>query len=231
MKSPTTANAIVVDDHPLFRRGVVELLNESDRFDVMQSYGSALDLIEDMPEIPPDLLLLDLQMPDMSGIEALKALRPQLTNTKIVMLTVSMDSQSLMEAISIGADGYLLKDTDSEQILDHLSAVLAGKIAIDESAVTLLAQGIRTQGQPTPTQREPENHEDILNELTERERQTLELISKGLSNKLIARELGISDGTVKVYVKNLLRKLDLHSRLELAAWNHRLKASQTDESS
>jgi two-component system nitrate/nitrite response regulator NarL len=170
-------------------------------------------------------------MPDMSGIEALKALRPQLTDTKIVMLTVSMDSQSLMEAISIGADGYLLKDTDSEQILDHLSAVLAGKIAIDESAVTLLAQGIRTQGQPAPTQREPENHEDILNELTERERQTLELISKGLSNKLIARELGISDGTVKVYVKNLLRKLDLHSRLELAAWNHRLKASQTDESS
>lgn len=231
MKSPTTANAIVVDDHPLFRRGVVELLNESDRFDVMQSYGSALDLIEDMPEIPPDLLLLDLQMPDMSGIEALKALRPQLTDTKIVMLTVSMDSQSLMEAISIGADGYLLKDTDSEQILDHLSAVLAGKIAIDESAVTLLAQGIRTQSQPMTNQREPENHEDILNELTERERQTLELISKGLSNKLIARELGISDGTVKVYVKNLLRKLDLHSRLELAAWNHRLKASQTDEPS
>ncbi len=231
MKSSTTANAIVVDDHPLFRRGVVELLNESDRFDVMQSYGSALDLIEDMPEIPPDLLLLDLQMPDMSGIEALKALRPQLTDTKIVMLTVSMDSQSLMEAISIGADGYLLKDTDSEQILDHLSAVLAGKIAIDESAVTLLAQGIRSQNHPMPTQREPETHEDILNDLTERERQTLELISKGLSNKLIARELGISDGTVKVYVKNLLRKLDLHSRLELAAWNHRLKASQTDEPS
>ncbi|WP_319381290.1 response regulator transcription factor [Thiomicrorhabdus sp.] len=129
MNDETVAKAIVVDDHPLFRRGVVELLNESRQFEVICSYGSAVELIADLPFSAPDLLLLDYQMPEMSGIEALKILRPRLPKSKIVMLTVSMDSQSLLDAISLGADGYLLKDTDSEQILQQLTSVMAGKIA------------------------------------------------------------------------------------------------------
>lgn len=227
MNTDHTVTAIVVDDHPLFRRGVVELLKESPRFDVLKSYGSAIELCRAMPLEPvPGLLLMDLQMPEMSGLEALKQLRPQLTETKIVMLTVSMDSETLIEAISIGADGYLLKDTDPDQIISQLESVLDGHIAINASGVTLLAEGIRSQSQPS---HEKAPDMSILDELTERERQTLQLISQGLSNKLIARELGISDGTVKVYVKNLLRKLGLHSRLELAAWNHKHRVLPTEE--
>ena len=229
MCNKKVSKAIVVDDHPLFRRGVVELLNESADFEVIKSFGSAVDFINCTPLIHPDLLLLDLQMPDMSGIEALKQLRNELVSTKIVMLTVSTDTQSLMDAISIGADGYLLKDTDPEQILRQLKSVMEGKIAITESGVTLLAQGIRSQGQTPQSTPEPAFQEDMLNDMTEREKQTLELISQGLSNKLIGRQLGISDGTVKVYVKNLLRKLGLHSRLELAAWNHKHKAFQSGD--
>ncbi|MBF6057397.1 MULTISPECIES: response regulator [Thiomicrorhabdus] len=232
MNSVTPAKAIVVDDHPLFRRGVVELLSESKEFEVVSSFGSAVDLIAAMPITAPDLLLLDYQMPEMSGIEALKILRPQLPQSKIVMLTVSMDSHSLLEAITLGADGYLLKDTESEQILKQLASVMQGKIAINESGITLLAQSIRSNGiSPNPPEADMQNDEalEALKELTERERQTLKLISKGLSNKLIARELGISDGTVKVYVKNLLRKLGLRSRLELAAWSHNHSFAHSDE--
>lgn len=228
MSEKPVVKAVVVDDHPLFRRGVVELLKESPRFEVINSYGSAIELCEEMPIDPiPEILLMDLQMPEMSGLQALKELRPKLLDTKIVMLTVSMDSQSLIEAISIGADGYLLKDTDPDQILKQLESVLEGKIAINESGVTLLAEGIRSQSHNNITYQEPQ--ENILDEMTEREKQTLELISKGMSNKLIGRELGISDGTVKVYVKNLLRKLGLHSRLELAAWNHKHKAFHPED--
>lgn len=226
MRKVSHSTAIVVDDHPLFRRGVVELLNESSDFEVIKDYGSAIDLIASMPFDTPDLLLLDLQMPDMTGLEALKELKPLLPETKIVILTFSTDSQSLIDAISIGADGYLLKDTDGDQILKHLKSVIDGKMAMDESSTTILAQTIRDQNKITI----PSPKQELLIDMTEREKQTLQLISKGMSNKLIASQLGISDGTVKVYVKSLLRKLGLHSRLELAAWNHQHKVFNIDDS-
>ncbi|MBN2606482.1 MAG: response regulator transcription factor [Thiotrichales bacterium] len=223
MSIHTTVQTIVVDDHPLFRRGVVELLTESGHFEVVNDFGSAVELLENMPEVHPDLLLMDFQMPGLTGIEAVKKLRPQLPNTKIVMLAVSMDAQSLLEVISAGVDGYLPKDTDAEVILNKLTKVLNGQMILSDSSLNLLAEGLRAQSFGTfSTPDVTQNHES-LKDLTERERQTLDLISKGLNNKLIARELGISDGTVKVYVKNLLRKLGLHSRLELAAWKHNQK--------
>lgn len=210
---------IVVDDHPLFRRGVVELLIESTEYELIKDYGSATELINDMPLAPPDLLLLDINMPEMNGIEALKGLREPFQTSKIVMLTVSMDSDSLLDALSAGADGYLLKDSDPDLILMQLKKVLDGTIAITESGITILAQSLRSQTSLPPS--ETTASSGLLDELTERERQTFALISQGMSNKLIARELGISDSTVKVYVKSLLRKLGVNSRLELAAWNHK----------
>lgn len=230
MTEANLIKAIVVDDHPLFRRGVVELLNESQKYQVVQSFGSARELLEGLPNTPPDLILLDFQMPQMSGVDALKELRPQWPETKFVILTFSMDSQNLIDAISCGTDGFLLKDSASVQILAQLDSVMEGKITINESGISLLAESIRTQGN-THTAAKVEissKQNKVFDDLTEREKQTLELISKGLSNKLIARELGISDGTVKVYVKSLLRKLELNSRLELAAWCHTHKAFHSD---
>lgn len=226
------AKVIVVDDHPLFRRGVVELLNESKNFEVVDSFGSAQELIQNLPLKPPDLILLDFQMPGLSGVDALKKLRSKWPETKFVILTFSMDSQNLLDAISYGTDGFLLKDSSSRQILDQLDSVMQGKITINESGITILAKSMRTQGiTPSLTIEKADKKNNILDDLTEREKQTFELISKGLSNKLIARELGISDSTVKVYVKSLLRKLELNSRLELAAWSHANKPFDPDGTS
>jgi two-component system nitrate/nitrite response regulator NarL len=211
------ARVIVIDDHPLFRRGVVELLNGSDLFEMIADFSSAMQLKEYLINTTPDLLLLDLQMPDMSGLEALKQIKPFYKNLKIVILTASDDNQQLLESIRYGADGYLMKDSEPEEILSHLSRVLEGQISMNDAVVDALAHTLRNSLEP---EAEIQVEKDAIDGMTEREQQTLNLIAQGMNNKLIARELGISDGTVKVYVKNLLRKLDLHSRLELAAWVH-----------
>ncbi|KEA64182.1 Nitrate/nitrite response regulator protein [Marinobacterium lacunae] len=208
------ARVVLVDDHPLFRRGVAELLTESGRFEVLAAFDSAAALLGDIETLKPDLALLDLHMPGGDGLSLLPQLKAMLPDLRVVMLTASDDSDHLLQAIQSGADGYLLKETDAELILQRLEGVLEGKVALDDEALILLTQRLREPAPSAPQQSE------ALNEITLRERQTLSLIAAGMSNKLIARELGISDSTVKVYVKALLRKLNLHSRLELAAWVH-----------
>ncbi|WP_299204517.1 response regulator transcription factor [uncultured Amphritea sp.] len=217
MNEVTITRVIIVDDHPLFRRGVVELLNDSGEFRVLADFEGGQQLLEALPGLSPDLLLLDMHMPELSGLELLQQLKQMGAEQKIVFLTASDDSSELFEAISAGANGYLLKDSSPEQIISGLQGVMQGNIAMDNTGVTMLAHHLSKGDQHTremPTSNS--NHFD----LTEREQQTLKLITRGMSNKLIARELGISDGTVKVYVKNLLRKLNVNSRLELAAWAH-----------
>ncbi|MFY0677933.1 MAG: response regulator [Neptuniibacter sp.] len=207
---------VVVDDHPLFRRGVVELLNDSEELTVIAEYDNGFTLLDNLEGNYPDILLLDLQMPDKSGLELLKQIRECDDELKIIIITACTDQDKLLEALRYGANGYLQKDTPPDEILNHLISVASGKIALNVDAITSLASHIRENHEEEASQ-----SNETLAELTERERETLFFIAKGLNNKLIARELGISDGTVKVYVKNLLRKLDMHSRLELAAWAHK----------
>jgi two-component system nitrate/nitrite response regulator NarL len=211
------ARVIVIDDHPLFRRGVVELLNSSDLFEVIADFSSAMQIKQYLADSTPDLLLLDLQMPDMSGLEVLKQIKPFYSHLKIVILTASDDNETLLEVIRNGADGYLMKDSEPDEILSHLSRVLEGQISMNDAVVNALAHTLRHSLEP---EAEAQVEKNVIDSMTEREQQTLHLITQGMNNKLIARELGISDGTVKVYVKNLLRRLNLHSRLELAAWVH-----------
>ncbi len=209
------ARVVLVDDHPLFRRGVAELLSDSGHFQVLAEFDAAEALLPQLPQLQPDLILLDLQMPETSGLDLLPRIKAVDANIRVVMLTASDDSQDLFQAMQAGADGYLLKETNANTILSRLLAVLDGKVAIDDKSLLRLTQGLR--------ERTPEPGPGTVNtagNLTLRERQTLTLITRGLSNKLIARELGISDGTVKVYVKSLLQKLNVHTRLELAAWVH-----------
>lgn len=208
-------SVIVVDDHPLFRRGLVELLNDSDEMEVIAEYDNAYSLLDNLESLSPELLILDLQMPEMSGLEVLKQVRESNNDLKIIILTACVDQDKILEALSYGANGYLQKDTASDEILSQLLLVLNGNIALNAEAVTTLAGRFRENHLE-----ESKQPHDRLANMTDRERETLYFIAKGLNNKLIARELGISDGTVKVYVKSLLRKLDLHSRLELAAWTH-----------
>lgn len=206
------ARVVLVDDHPLFRRGVAELLSDSGHFQVLAEFDAAEALLPQLPQLQPDLILLDLQMPEASGLDLLPRIKAIDANIRVVMLTASDDSQDLFQAMQAGADGYLLKETNANTILSRLLAVLDGKVAIDDKSLLSLTHGLRHR-----------MHETSLHtagNLTLRERQTLTLITRGQSNKQIARELGISDGTVKVYVKSLLQKLNVHTRLELAAWVH-----------
>lgn len=220
----TPISVVVVDDHPLFRRGVVELLNDSDEMTVIAEYDSAKSLLHHLSETYPDILLLDLQMPDQSGLEVLKQLRSHDQHLKIIIITACNDQQMLLEALRFGANGFLQKDTPPDEILAQLVSAVKGNVVINAGAVTSLATHLREHQTDATT-----HSGSALIKMTERERETLFYISKGLNNKLIARELGISDGTVKVYVKNLLRKLNLHSRLELAAWAHNHQSSELSD--
>lgn len=213
-----TRSVVIIDDHPLFRHGVAELLDDSDQFQVLAHFGNTADIDDTLDDLAPDLLILDLHMPEQSGLEILIKVRQRPRPPKIVILTASDDGEDLLEAIRNGADGYLLKDTEPDDMLQRLSGVFTGQIAMNETSTTMLAKGLRSPPQRVGSD-EPRSA-IALEGLTERERQTLDFITQGLNNKLIARKLGISDSTVKVYVKNLLRKLNLHSRLELAAWAH-----------
>ncbi len=229
----TQVHVILVDDHPLFRRGVAELLQDSGRFEVGAEFDGPAGVLERIESTPPELMLLDLQMRDSSGLDLLQSIKQIRPDIRVVMLTASDDPTHLMEALRLGADGYLLKDTAPELMLQRLDAVMSGHVGLDEEMLLLLRQGLRQQGDvpetPVPPGPTTAAADDDWHEvLTERERETLVWISRGLSNKLIARELGISDSTVKVYVKSLLRKLHLHSRLELAAWVHNHPLPETD---
>lgn len=219
----STYKVSIVDDHALFRRGVLDILRQSGGYQVLAEYSSGKDFLCNMQLNYPDLLLLDVQMPDESGLNILKEIRKTDQYLKVVVLTASDDEQIILDAIQLGANGFLPKDTLPEVILSNLQDVFNGQTILHSQGITILARQLRLNHASAVQSSESEFLDEkhiLLAEMTIREQETLLLIAKGLNNKLIARELGISDGTVKVYVKSLLRKLNVHSRLELSVWAH-----------
>ncbi|MDD2104194.1 MULTISPECIES: response regulator [Pseudomonas] len=206
---------LLIDDHPLFRKGLAQLFGASDDFEVVGQAASGREGINLAVSLAPQQVLLDLHMPGLSGLQVLDELRQLRLDCQVVVLTASMDRAELLMALRLGASGYVLKETEPDALLDYMRNCNRGAIVLDSTLIALLAD----QDAPTPRPGHDLEHADTHN-LTEREGQTLALIAAGMSNKQIGRELGISDGTVKIYVKNLLQKLSLHSRLELAAWVH-----------
>ncbi len=154
----------------------------------------------------PQLILLDNNMPQMNGVETLKRLRQVGYTGKILLFTVSDAERDVRDALRFGADGYLLKDMEPEKLIQQVREALQGELVISPTLTRVLAQALR----------EPQGAPQV--ELTERERQVLKMIAGGNSNKMIGRKLGITEGTVKVHVKNLLHKLGLRSRVEAAVW-------------
>lgn len=215
MIQPSTV--LLVDDHPLLRKGLQQLLSLVEDMEVIGEATNGADAIRLGIELDPDLILLDLNMQGMDGLETLSRLRDQGVTSRIVMLTVSDADADVLEAIRRGADGYLLKDMEPEQLLEQLQRALQGKLVMSEAVTQVLASAIRKPKQ---------NPHASLESLTSRERDIIELIAKGLSNKLIARDLDISDGTVKVHVKHLLKKLGLRSRVEAAVWMVNQKSTE-----
>ncbi|WP_275287232.1 two-component system response regulator NarL [Halomonas elongata] len=209
-QSHDTASILIIDDHPLLRRGVLQLLELEDDLVLVGEAGTPAEGLRLADECDPDLILLDLNMPDMDGIETLKRLRANEFAGRIVIFTVSDHEEDVVAALHAGADGYLLKDMDPDDMVHQLRQAALGRMVISDSLASLLAEALRNQkGQPAA----PDIHS-----LTQREREILRELAAGLSNKLIARRLDITEGTVKVHVKHLLKKLNLRSRVEAAVW-------------
>jgi two-component system nitrate/nitrite response regulator NarL len=206
---------LLIDDHALVRRGIEELL-QSRGVQVVASVGSGEEGVRRARELPADLILLDVKMPGMSGIETLKQLRASGVGAPVVMLTMSREDADLSAALRAGAQGYLLKDIEPEDLVPALEAALQGNNVVARELVGSLARLVRGDGSPAGPQPAPSRAAAPFAELTPRELQILECIADGSSNKMIARALDITDGTVKLHVKAILRKLGLRSRVEAA---------------
>lgn len=203
---------LIVDDHPLFRKGVIQLIQTLPELKFVGEAANGTDGIRLARELDPDMVLLDLNMKDMNGVEVLKTIKAAGLDARVIMLTVSDHADDLVAALQAGADGYLLKDMEPEDLTAHLAQAARGEITITPRLTQLLATSLRDIGRP----KKPSEAG-----LTEQENRILDLIADGRSNKLIAKELDIAEGTVKVHVKHLLKKLNLRSRVEAAVWADR----------
>ena len=210
MNKDVSIRILLVDDHPMMRRGLRDLLAMEPELDPVGEAGNGADAIRLAHELEPDLILLDLNMPGMGGLEILRQMRLEQIDSRVIFFTVSDDHDDVLEALRSGADGYLLKDMDAEQLVEQIRLAARGKLALSAELTMVLADAIRSR--PEAEAPEPRAH------LTRREQDVLRQIAKGQSNKMIARELDISEGTVKVHVKRVLNKLGMRSRTEAAVW-------------
>ncbi|MBE2896037.1 response regulator [Pasteurellaceae bacterium HPA106] len=190
---------LIIDDHPLMRRGMTQLLELESEFDVVGEASNGLEGIRLAHSLAPDLIILDLNMKGLSGLETLQQLRKDGIDARIVILTVSDAKADIYALVDAGADGYLLKDSEPELLLKQIQQIAQGQVTYSDEVQALLHQ---RQHSPEP-----------LLSLTDREGDVLELVAKGMSNKQIADILFISEETVKVHIRNLLRKLNVNSRV------------------
>lgn len=202
---------VLADDHHLFRNGLARILNGYPEIEVVAAVSSGEEAVTAVTQHQPDVILLDVNMPGMGGVGATRQLHHNDPNVRILMLTVSEQESDLFAAIRSGARGYLLKDATSDQLHDAVLRVHAGEAIIDPAMAAKLFDKFAEL--PEAPKRSPK-----LDELTERERQILHLLTQGLSNKEIGQELSLSPHTVKVHLHRILDKLDLRSRVEAATW-------------
>ena len=203
---------LLIDDHALVRKGLEELL-QSRGVQVVASVSSGEEGVRRARELSSDIILLDVKMPGMNGVETLKQLRASGVRTPVVMLTMSREDADLRAALRAGAQGYLLKDMEPEELVPALEVALRGDNVVAREMVGALADIVRSNAGPEPEARRPATP---FADLTQRELEILEHVAMGLSNKMIARALDIADGTVKLHVKAILRKLGMRSRVEAA---------------
>ncbi len=203
-------NVLIVDDHALFRVGLQGLL-ERRGIEIIGTAADGEEGIRLVQELHPDVVLLDLRMPELGGLSVLRRLADQGLDVPVVMLTTSADETDLAESLRNGARGYLLKDMEPDELIVALQDIVAGKIVVAPGLTGVLADLVRHGDR-----RERKDEMAPFSSLTPREHEILCHLSEGQSNKVIARHLDISDGTVKLHVKAILRKWGVHSRVEAA---------------
>jgi DNA-binding NarL/FixJ family response regulator len=212
--STSTIRILLVDDQPLFRSAIATLISAQPDMEVVGEAENGLEGVEMAHELKPDLVVLDVEMPVMNGVEAVRLLRDQLPAVKVVMLTVSDSEGYLFDAIRNGAHGYLLKDLRPEQLYDLLRAVMRNEAPLSPA----IAGKILAEFRGKPKIREAPSPEPDGPALTRREIEILQLVADGLSNKEVGNQLFITEGTVKNHVHNALEKLHLENRIQAAAY-------------
>ena len=212
MEQPMPAiRVLIVDDHTLFRSGLKALLARQPGFEVVAEAADALEGIKRAKALKPDVILLDLHMPGLSGREAVKTLTEEVPESHIVMLTVSEDADDLIETLRLGASGYLLKNIDTQMLLDSIRRAAEGDSVISAEMTSKLVRGLQAGPRADPGHAERER-------LSPREREIMRFLAKGASNKEIARTLEVAESTVKIHVQHILRKLNLTSRVQAAVY-------------
>lgn len=201
---------LLVDDHTLFRSGIKSLLQRNDDFEVVDEAGDGLEGIKRTRSLKPDVVLLDLHMPGVSGLEAVKVIAEEMPEVRVLMLTVSEDAQDLMDALRGGASGYLLKNIETDTLVDAIRRAAAGESVVSQQMTAKLIQGVRN----------PPRAETVVerDRFSPRERDILECLAQGESNKEIARRLDLAESTVKIHVQNIFKKLGMSSRVQVALY-------------
>jgi DNA-binding NarL/FixJ family response regulator len=204
---------LLVDDHVLFRRGIAAMMRSQPDFDVAGEASDGVEALEKARELMPDIILMDIHMPRCDGLEATRLIKTELPYVKIVILTVSDEEQDLFEAVKSGAMGYLLKNLEPEDLFELVRGVYRGEAAITLNTATKILNELGRQ-----SHRESEPVIQAKNALTDREKQVLQLVITGATNKEIATSLYISENTVKNHLCNILDKLHLQNRIQAAAY-------------
>jgi len=207
------ARLLIVDNHTLFRQGLVSLLGGEPGMQVVGEAASGEEALQLAPQLKPDVILMDVKMPGIGGVEATRRLLETMPQARVLMLTVSEEEENLFAAIQAGARGYILKNADADELLQAIQRVHAGEGIISPSMTLRLLQTLRSGGPPGPP--------PPALPLTAREQDVFYLLAQGASNRQIAQALTVSENTVKTHVRNILDKLELRSRSEVAAYARR----------
>jgi DNA-binding NarL/FixJ family response regulator len=213
---PSTIKVFLMDDHEIVRRGVRELLEGSGDIVVVGEAGTAAEAIARIPATRPDVAVLDVRVPDMSGVEVCRAIRSNHPEVRCLMLTSYSDDEALLGAIMAGASGYVLKQIRGNDLVDAVRAIASGASLLDPAVTARVLERLRS----------PDPVDERLARLTVQERRILDLIAEGLSNRQIGAEMHLAEKTVKNYVSNLLSKLGMDRRTEAAVYVVRANEKQ-----
>lgn len=206
---------LLVDDHVLFRRGIKGIIEDDERLKVVGEGNNGKEAYKLALETKPDIILMDIRMPECNGIEALKMIKKELPEIKVIMLTVEDEDEYLFEAIKNGAQGYLLKNIDPEELIIYIEGILRGEAPLSKELAAKILAEFTNLAKASST---INNENTIKNDLTQREKEVLKLVSLGATNKGIASELCISENTVKNHMRNILDKLHIQNRVQAAAY-------------
>ena len=207
MSAAKTLTVLVVDDHDIVRKGLTTLISRQHDLSVAGEAGTAAEAVAKASELAPDVVVLDIRLPDASGIEACRDIRSQNSNIKVLMLTSYSDEEAVMGSIMAGASGYLLKEIRSQEIVEAIRQVGAGRSLLDPAVTAGVLERVRRG-----------KDDDKLAQLTDQEQRILELVAEGKTNKEISQIVNLSDKTVKNYVSKILGKLEVSRRSQAAAY-------------